>query len=258
MVSDDRRLQLNRNFFRGQVHRQWQAYTDPRPTFEQRLCRSRLESAVATVHANVASGGRVLDVGCGTGEFCHRLTELGFITTGIDFLDEMLEVARRRGSSIEWLHAPFSDKIGGKRAFDAITALGYLEYQERAGKELVRMNRLLKPGGLLILSVPNTLSARFAFGLKRAAYRVGKEPETTNIRHSFTPERLQRLLGMAGFIFLDYLWVDPNPSEPVALSPHRRRPFWRHRIRDRLQPELLTLSRSYSTADLLERENVSS
>lgn len=258
MVSDERRLQLNRDFFRGQVHRQWQTYTDPLPTFEQRLCRSRLDSAVATVVANVPPGGKILDVGCGTGELSHRLAELKFAATGVDLLEEMLTVARRRGPDIDWLHSPFSDKIAERQAFDGIVALGYLEYQERAGKELVRMNRLLKPGGLLILSVPNTLSSRFAFGLKRAVFRAGKEPEATKVRHSFTPERLQRLLGMAGFIFLDYLWVEPNPSQVVALSPNRRRPFWRHRIRDRLQPELLTLSRSYTPADLAEKEKIPS
>lgn len=258
MVSDERRLQLNRTFFSGRVHHQRQTYSDPRPSLEQRLCRSRLESTVLTVKANVAAGGRILDVGCGTGELSNRLAESGFRVTGVDLLDEMLEVGRQKGQTVEWLHAPFSDRIAEKRAFDAITSLGYLEYQERAGKELVRMKRLLKPGGFLILSVPNTLSANFAFGLKRAIFRVGKEPEATRVRHSFTPERLQRLLGMAGFIFLDYLWVDPDPTKTAALSPSRRRPFWQHRIRDRLQPEMLTLSRSYTTADLEEREELSS
>jgi hypothetical protein len=113
---------------------------------------------------------------------------------------------------------------------------------------LVRMGRLLKPGGKLVLSVPNTLSAQFGFGIRRAAYRLGKEPEGQMVRHSFTPERLQRLLGMAGYILMDYEWL-ASDSGPLALGRDRPRDFWRHRLKDRLKPEMLTLSRTYVKAD---------
>ena len=111
------------------------------------------------------------------------------------------------------------------------------------------MRRMLKPGGMLVLSVPNTLSQRFHYGLTRAYFRLAKEPEQIAIRHSFTPERLQRCLGMAGFILLDYEWLLPGEGEE-PLCKDRDRDFLVHRMKLRTAEEMLTLSRSYTEADV--------
>lgn len=248
MVSDERRLELNRQYFAEEVDSLWRAYSAGEPSPRSRLWKARSASAAATLEKLLPTGSRILDIGCGTGVLAHRLAERGFQVTAVELVEEMLERARRTPSEVEWIHAPFSDQVAPKRSFDAVVSLGYLEYQERSGKELVRMNRLLKPGGLLVLSVPNTLSEQFGFGLRRAVFRAGKEPENVPIRHSYTPERLQRQLGMAGFILMDYLWMSSASTEQ-ALSRSRERKFWPHRVRDRLQAEMLTLSRSYQPAD---------
>ena len=255
MVSDERRLQLNLEHFSAQVHRQWQAYRVPRPQAWQQLWRVRSAAAAATVKAILPPGSAVLDVGCGTGELALDLSRAGYRVSAVDLVEEMLQHGRRAESAVNWIHAPFSDRVAGRGELDAVVALGYLEYQERAGKELVRMGRLLRPGGFLILSVPNTLSGQFAFGATRAVFRMGKEPEHTRIRHSFTPERLQRLLGMAGYILMDYHWMGPDTA-PAPLGIERSRDFWRHRIRDRFKPEMLTLSRTYLKSDTALAEGV--
>ena len=250
MVSDERRLQLNREFFSGQVQLQREVYTSAWPDALQRLWRARVASSLVTLRTNRAPGATVLDVGGGTGAVSIPLARDGFQVTAVDLIEDMIALGRREegGSEVNWIHAPFADGLAPRGSFDAVVALGYLEYQERAGKELVRMGRMLKPGGLLVLSVPNTLSEQFAFGAARAVFRLGKEPETTRIRHSYTPERLQRQLGMAGFIFMDYQWLDDRTPD-LALRRERQRYFWHHRIRDRLKPEMLTLSRTYRSAD---------
>lgn len=256
MVSDERRRQLNLQLFEGQVLRHWQAYHAPRPEPWQKLWRCRSCSASATLSSLLPAGASVLDVGCGVGALAHRLADQGFEVTAIDQVPGMLEQARRQGpSSIRWIQAPFADGVVERGTFDAVVSLGYLEYQERAGKELVRMGRMLKPGGYLVLSVPNTLSRQFAFGVGRAIYRLGKEPERTSVRHAFTPERLQRLLGMAGYILIDYEWLDAE-SEPLALSRDRPRRFWNHRLRDRFHPEMITLSRTYRRDDTASPEEI--
>lgn len=248
MVSDERRLQINRDLFAGRIQRQKLAYETARPEGWQKLWRARLASSIATLSSLLPSGSAVLDVGCGTGQLALALAQKGYQVTAVDLIDGMLDGGRQANPDVRWVNAPFSDSVAPRGSFDAVVALGYLEYQERAGKELVRMGRLLKPGGLLLLSVPNTLSRQFGFGAARAVFRLGKEPEGFTIRHSFTPERLQRLLGMAGYILMDYQWLSPD-SEPMALGKGRQRSFWKHRIKDRFQPEMLTLSRTYQRAD---------
>lgn len=248
MVSDERRLELNRQLFSGQVEMAWRAYTDPDPDPRSRLWRSRTASALATLRLALPQGAKVLDIGCGTGELARGLDASGFQVTAVELVEGMLERAKETPSDVDWLHAPFTDRVAPKQTFDAIVSLGYLEYQERSGKELVRMHRLLKPGGLLVLSVPNTLSEQFGFGLYRALFRAGKEPEGIPVRHSYTPERLQRQLGMAGYILMDYCWLSSASAEQT-LAQARDRKFWPHRVRDRLQAEMLTLSRSYCPSD---------
>jgi 2-polyprenyl-3-methyl-5-hydroxy-6-metoxy-1,4-benzoquinol methylase len=249
MVTDEKRRELLKTYFAGRVAAECEAYTTSQPTSEQARLRQRLKMAVATVCHQFPNGARVLDVGSGYGLAAGTLADLGFDVTAVEMIPELVEQAKaEHGTEVQWINQPFDAKAGKKGSFDVVLSLGFLEYQERAGKELVRMRRLLRPGGLLVLSVPNTLSHRFNFGLTRAYFRLFREPEGIPVRHSFTPERLQRCLGMAGLILLDYKWL-PHGEDDLPLSIDRDRDFMNHRVKLRAEPEMLTLSRSYRPED---------
>jgi len=53
---------------------------------------------------NIPPGGRVLDIGCGTGAFTYCFAERGYQAVGVDFSSSMLRAARKstRGKSIEF------------------------------------------------------------------------------------------------------------------------------------------------------------
>lgn len=249
MISDERRQELLLQHFRGKVEELQQLYSRSDPQPQDRLARQRMKLALATVCGHLPEGARVLDIGAGSGLAAATLAGLGYRVTAVELIPELVERARaEHGDGVVWHTGPFDGKIDKKATFDAVLCLSYLEFQERAGKELVKMRRLLKPGGLLVMSVPNTLAKGFGFGLSRAFYRMMREPEHTPVRHSFTPERLQRLLGMAGFIFLDYKWL-PHGEDDSPLLKDRGRNLWTHRVRLRAEPEFLTLSRTYRPED---------
>lgn len=249
MITDKRRQELLLEHFGRDRDRVLGTYQGEPSGVREKLARERLKRALAAVCHNVPEGSSILDLGSGCGLGAATLTDLGYRVTAVEMVPEIIAEARlRHGDKVSWIEKPFDLKVARPGSFDAVLSLGFLEYQERAGKELVRMRRMLKPGGVLLLSVPNTLSSGFGFGLTRALFRFRKDPEHVPVRHSFTPERLQRCLGMAGFILMDYEWLPEGEGrDPLSLT--RDRDFWKHRVKYRAAAEMLTLSRCYRDED---------
>lgn len=118
------------------------------------------------------TSARILDLGCGEGVLVKAFRERGYNITGMDLNYESEYV--QRGSILETGHPDASYDI--VLCLDVIEHLSY-EDQERA---VCEMARLLKPGGKLLLTVPNLahLASRLSFLL------TGKLVRTSTIdRH---------------------------------------------------------------------------
>jgi demethylmenaquinone methyltransferase/2-methoxy-6-polyprenyl-1,4-benzoquinol methylase len=99
----------------------------------------------------VGSGDRVLDLACGTGDFCELARARGAWAVGVDFALQMLRQARARGRDFdsvqgdgEWL--PFASA-----SVDVVTcgfALRNFVYLEAV---LIEIARVVKPGGRIAL-----------------------------------------------------------------------------------------------------------
>lgn len=93
----------------------------------------------------------ILDAGCASGETCQLLTRRGAKMTGLDISPQMCQIARKRAPRANILQhdlqapLPFKDQ-----SFDAVFALGVMEFCsdiEATFKELIRV---LKPQGTLL------------------------------------------------------------------------------------------------------------
>jgi SAM-dependent methyltransferase len=97
---------------------------------------------------------RVLDVGCASGGLSEGFVKLGARVVGIDLNPRLITLARERlGSKAEFqvadIAAPLPFESG---SFDVVAASLVLHYLEDWGPPLQEFARILRPGGLLVLS----------------------------------------------------------------------------------------------------------
>ena len=118
-----------------------------------------------TVEQVVRPGDRVLDACCGTGDLAVAARRAGAgAVVGLDFAERMLERARRKEPSIEWVRGdvlalPFDDG-----SFDAATVGFGVRNVEDLEAGLRELRRVLRPGGrlgVLEITTPRGILAPF-------------------------------------------------------------------------------------------------
>ena len=169
--------------------------------------RWRRETAAAVVRP----GDRVLDVCCGTGDLALAAVDIGGKVTGLDFSDPMLERARAKKPTIEWvsgdaLALPFADG-----SFEAVTIGFGLRNLANVERGLAEMRRVLGQGGrvaILEITRPRGVLAPFYRlwfdGVIPLAGRVlpggaAYSYLPASVRRFPNPEGLAKLMDKAGF-----------------------------------------------------------
>jgi SAM-dependent methyltransferase len=152
--------------------------------------------------------GLSIDMGCGPGQFSFYLAEKGGTVIGIDGAPDMVaaceaQVRERRVANITFLEArlPHVDEARLGQA-DLILSSSVVEYVDDLDATLALFGRLLRPGGALLVSMPNLLSVSRM--LQRLRYRVLGTPEIyAYIRHFSTPALLRRRLSLFGLDLIE-------------------------------------------------------
>ena len=109
--------------------------------------------------------GRLVDLGCGGGDLCAHAAGLGFDVTGVDIATGMIEEGEGRRRTLppeirDRLRFRAADALASglpTSGADAVTALGLLEYLEEDDAFFAEAARLLRPGGVLVVSCRNRL-----------------------------------------------------------------------------------------------------
>jgi O-antigen chain-terminating methyltransferase len=153
-----------------------------------------------------AAGGRILDAGCGRGEFLELLAEAGLEGYGVDRDPGMVALCREKGLAVEE-----GDVLGHLASLPDASLGGIFAAQvveHLVPADLSRLVALaaakLRPGGVFLAETINpTCLATFA-----GAFYL--DPTHTRPVH---PEALRFQLEEAGFATVEILWRSPFPPE---------------------------------------------
>jgi SAM-dependent methyltransferase len=119
----------------------------------------RVRLALTGVSPAFREGASLVDLGCGGGQLCRDASELGWRVVGVDVAPAMIEEARDlcAGRSVEFVVAAFERSGLPDATFDAVTALGLIEYLPDDDALFAEARRLLRPGGRFAVSCRNRL-----------------------------------------------------------------------------------------------------
>jgi SAM-dependent methyltransferase len=170
--------------------------------------------------ARVPRGARVVDLGCGAGEFASALREAGARPVGVDVAREALRRAAARDPQLDLRRWPPGEPLPlPDAAFDVAWAGEVLEHVVDLAPWLSEVRRVLRPGGELLLSTPHHGPGRMlALALSRRRFAEHFEPRGDHVRF-FSPATLRELLDDLGF---DVLELRPALRRTTILGRARR------------------------------------
>jgi 2-polyprenyl-6-hydroxyphenyl methylase/3-demethylubiquinone-9 3-methyltransferase len=177
-----------------------------------------------------------LDVGCGTGIFSQYLARKGWNVTAIDASPEMIEEAKNYEleNRIDFRTCVIENFDEAPNSFDLILCLSMLEYIEDDEAAIQKFCEWLKPGGLIVVSVPNKAGILrkmegVIFGIRTATRDrlFGDRGEYLKFqKRQYTPFELDILMRQFGFRKKRRMFLSGGLTNPRWLLPIVERRFW--------------------------------
>jgi len=215
------RIDLVEGYFNTHADYWSEAYNRPERINDMVLV-DRKNIAMNYVTQNVKQGGRILDAGCGAGLATLALLQAGYKVDAYDIAPKMLTLCEENLKAAGMKKSSYSIQKGDvlladvePGTYDAIVALGFIQYQSDEVESLKKMGQMLKPGGFLVLSGPVKMKLTEYFGLSKLYYglrnrikNTAPHPESAILNkistHFYGVGRFKKLMAESGFRFLQY------------------------------------------------------
>ncbi len=190
--------------YHGQLASDWEQ------RYRKRSFKARQAVLVECLQARDLTGGSWLDAGCGTGTLSRLLAARGCSVLGVDAAKEMVEAAdqlAQGGDRSVQLKFQLVETIARlplvSNSCDGILCSSVLEYVPDVDACLKEFARVLRPGGLLLVSVPNqhSIVRRAQAGCHRLGKWLGQNWITflDYSRNQYSANQFGRTLAAHGF-----------------------------------------------------------
>ena len=165
----------------------------------------------AVVRMKLSAGANILDIGCSRGDWLARIRDYGYEVSGIE-ADPRAAAYAEKVHQISVTQTDVDEWRPQQERFDGILFFHLLEHLRKPAEFLSRCHTGLKPGGKILMRVPNVASLQAALTGKR-----WKGLEIPRHIMLFTPKALRELIEKAGFD-IEYLGTWSLRDGPPALT----------------------------------------
>lgn len=180
--------------------------------------RNFADDRLARIETLLGRPGKILDIGAAQGAFLALARNRGWAVEGIELDSAAAEKARSRHQL--QLHTRDLHEIGfPNAAFDAVHMSHVLEHLLDPKATLAEIHRILRPGGVVVIEVPNELGDLFT-SIQTTVLRRPQLPYEVPEPHTFffSARTLSRLVSAAGFKSVDVRTLRRN-AEVVSRIP---------------------------------------
>ena len=184
--------------------------------------------------AGVAPGARILDAGAGRGRFVATARSAGYEANGLEPSARGCRAAAAE-YGIALLATGIEDAPVEPGSYDAVTLWHVLEHLDEPAAALDAVGGWLRPGGVLLVGVPNLASVQARLGGSRW-YHLDAPRHRTH----FTPTGLERLLAAHGFAAerTHHVLAEHNPFGMwQSVVPTRTPSYAYHLLKRNARPE---------------------
>lgn len=151
--------------------------------------------------------GRILEAGCGTGYWVAALRARGYDAEGVEWGGQTVAAIRRILPELPVQTGDVTDLDEPDGAFAGYISLGVMEHREAGPQPFLREAwRLLEPGGLALISVPNLHPLRRLKG-RLGLYR-GSDKRLPFYQYAYPVQLFRRLAEEAGFVIREMVAYD--------------------------------------------------
>lgn len=173
------------------------------------------------IRTHITPPGDLLDIGTATGEFLVEARRDGWSVFGTEVSDSSIQKAKQQ-FQLDLFHGELADAPFPEHSFSVIHLSHVLEHVPSPQQTLRDIKRFLKPGGLLVIEVPNEFENWFLrLGKKVGRYKAPSNPSVHHV-YFFTPASLAACLQQAGFQADVSTY---SPQLPVAHPPAWAKPI---------------------------------
>lgn len=118
---------------------------------------NKIEKEIVYDLLQARQGLKVLDIGCGTGQYSVELARLGCQVVGIDISEEMLNEARKKAAqenlNIEFISGDIHELELPENTFDLVLSVTALEFFPRPDEVLAKAHYWMKKNGRMVIGV---------------------------------------------------------------------------------------------------------